>query len=1462
MTPTQEREPGSEHSPRRKIAFVRSRTRWAGWEWPILVAILIVAAAFRLAGIDWGGNYYYHPDELFMTMVLTEIRGPGSVAAYFDTAISPLNPYNTRFDSYVYGTFPLFAAKVLGALTGHDAFGNAHEPGRWLSAVIDVGSVLVTYWIGRRLFGRAVAQLAALLLSLTVLNIQAAHYFTSDAMSAFFATATFGCVLAGWHRRSFALFALAGLAAGLAAASKPNLLLTMGFLALPVLETIRLRGLRAILPSWTRLFGTMDRTAFPVLFASILSGFVAIWTFRFAQPYAFTGPSPWSFRLNPQWTADLAFWRSAQEGVVDLPPSVQWAERTPILFVLDNLVRWGMGPALGIAALAGLAILVFRIATSRSWPSWWLLGIAGWILFHIVFFGTGLGKVQRYLLPAYPLLVLLGAATLLGMFRWARDRERLTRPRNHRIRFPAWCHPGYVLPVIVVISTVFWAVAFTSVFTREHTRTVASAWIFDTIPAGSTIATEYWDFGLPVWLPGEDASQYPTIALDLYRTDSAEKLSVLIGQLQRTDYIVISSNRLVDSIPRMPWRYPMTTEYYDALFSGELGFDQVAHFRSSPELFGITIDDRGAEESLTVYDHPEVFIFQKSDRWSDDAAWYLLDDALGDGGLGLLPVQTQPDRMMLDEGELLRLRDAGTWREMFDPGDVANRWPVLSWYLALQVLSLPAIPLLWRLLPWLPDRGHALTKTLGITGVAGITWLLASLDVMAFGPSAIVTGWIGLNAIAAIAIRGHFDEFGSHLRDRRSWIVATEALLIVFLLLGAWMRSRLPSPVQPNGDGPGLEQLAAFNAVVRTPSFPPYDPWLADGTLHDMYLGLVPWAVVTRLTGIVPEVAFSLSLVTLFALIVINAWIAGATLLSAFGRQDRPRSSRRVMLLALASPLLLLLGPAGFARRIETGIWTGSTDGGIAATVGGIWKAMTGRTEIPPDAWAAASWASGERVLPVPLLDFLQGNLTPLVQTMPVIIAAIAITVGFAIVVGTSPATGDRAVFDTLGGLRAAVSFAIVAGPIVGFLLGANWLSAIPVLALIAGLTLLATGVRTRWLVSWAMPRDVALLVLGVVALGGVVVLPFFAHYGAYQRRRIPVEQMLDVPEYLWHHGVFVAIVGAYLLVQLWRLAHDLERQGPLGMVLAGAATVLLTICLVMAARLDFLPLFLLLMIGLIGIVIWFRQYDIRHLVPLGMVTLALALSIVSERFRLERVVGTQDIAPQFGATSWILLALATVPALMHLLDAATMRRSARQSAPRGIAWVSLVLVALLVTLPVLAVTTYPALAIPNRLAAREGDTASLNTYAAMTDDAAAIEWMRRNIHGLPIVLEAPSIDGPPGGRISAMTGFPAVIGWTSTEREQRPGMDRLIENRFDAVNAIYNRPGEFAQVEPLLQSLGVELIYVGPYERSLYSESGLAKFEQAVASGDLSVIYESDSVTIYRYPLRNGQPDRENPST
>jgi hypothetical protein len=77
------------------------------------------------------------------------------------------------------------------------------------------------------------------------------------------------------------------------------------------------------------------------------------------------------------------------------------------------------------------------------------------------------------------------------------------------------------------------------------------------------------------------------------------------------------------TIPRLPERYPMSTRYYQALFDGELGFEEIYRLSTPPRLGPFVVDDQAADESFTVYDHPQPIIFKKT-RQLSDAEWETL----------------------------------------------------------------------------------------------------------------------------------------------------------------------------------------------------------------------------------------------------------------------------------------------------------------------------------------------------------------------------------------------------------------------------------------------------------------------------------------------------------------------------------------------------------------------------------------------------------------------------------------------------------------------------------------------------------------------------------------------------------------------------------------------------------------------------------------------------------------------
>jgi hypothetical protein len=559
----------------------------------LLLGILLVAAWLRFTGLDWGKNLYLHPDERFQTMVVTGIDWPSSIGQYFDSATSPLNPYNRDFGSYIYGTFPLFMSKLLGSITGRDVYGNAHLAGRAFSATCDLFTILLVYLVGRRLFDYRTGLLAAALGAATVLQIQSAHYFTSDSAVVVSCLAAFYFALRAdatgrkwWHVAT-------GVAVALAVASKINALPIALVLGLPFFEACRRSGLRS---TW-RI--RSDGGVRPVV-GLCVAVITAVWIFRFTQPYAFLGPSPFSFRLDPRWTDDIRYWRDVQRGVGDSPPSMQWADRTPVLFALKNLVLWGMGPLLGLTAVIALVSAGLRLLRARRMPPGWQLILVGWPAFHLVYYGSGFVQTMRYLLPAYPFLVLLAAALLIQIVDVGRERNWGSIRLGHRATFPR----GSIPAAVVLAGTLLYAIGFSGIYTRTTTREAASLWIYANIPAGSVIASEHWDDGIPMSLPGFDAQQYTGFQLELFYPDDQAKLDRLIPQLVTADYLVLTSNRLYATIPRIPERYPMTSEYYRMLFSGELGFDLVHTETSYPTYAGLDLNDDGAEEAFTVYDHP------------------------------------------------------------------------------------------------------------------------------------------------------------------------------------------------------------------------------------------------------------------------------------------------------------------------------------------------------------------------------------------------------------------------------------------------------------------------------------------------------------------------------------------------------------------------------------------------------------------------------------------------------------------------------------------------------------------------------------------------------------------------------------------------------------------------------------------------------------------------------------------
>jgi YYY domain-containing protein len=129
-----------------------------------------------------------------------------------------------------------------------------------------------------------------------------------------------------------------------------------------------------------------------------------------------------------------------------------------------------------------------------------------------------------------------------------------------------------------------------------------------------------------------------------------------------------------------------------------------------------------------------------------------------------------------------------------------------------------------------------------------------------------------------------------------------------------------------------------------------------------------------------------------------------------------------------------------------------------------------------------------------------------------------------------------------------------------------------------------------------------------------------------------------------------------------------------------------------------------------------------------------------------------------------------------------------------------------------------------------------------------AISWIRREIAGTPVILEAPGENSySTDSRVSAFTGLPTLIGWRWHEIMWGRGWDEVGPRVKDA-DTIYNTHDVSLAID-LLDRYNVSYIYIGAAERERYDESGgLDKFENE----DYFECVYIGSVRIYRL---NGCP-------
>ena len=969
----------------------------------------------------------------------------------------------------------------------------------------------------------------------------------------------------------------------------------------------------------------------------------------------------------------------------------------------------------------------------------------------------------------------------------------------------------------------------------------------------------------------------------------------------------------------------MTTAYYRALlgcpeertiewcyrvaepgtFQGELGFELVQVFQSNPTIGPLEINTQFAEEAFTVYDHPKVFIFRKTEAYTPELAAAVLNSADLESIIRVTPKKaaSRPMNLMLPQGRLSEQRSGGTWSELFDPEGLLNRWQplgVLVWYLLIFVLGLAAYPLVRRALPGLKDGGYPFARLVGMLLLAYGTWLVGSAGIQVSQLS-ILGVLLGLILVSLLVGYHDRQEILAELRERKALLLLVEILALASFLLILAIRFGNPDLWHPWKGGEKPMDFSYFNAVLKSSTFPPYDPWYAGGYINYYYFGFVIVGMPVKLLGLNPAIAYNLILPTLYSLLFVGAFSIGWNLLhrdrteaeKSEAVQKRGLLAELVQLLqtrpawsGLAAALgLALLGNQGTVRMLWRGYqmiatpenldemnlftrWVQAFKGFIRALSGANLPYSLGDWYWNPSR-AIPALGDVEPITEFPFFTVIYGDLHAHLIALPVT----ALVLGWVV----SLMKGG------LKGRNLASSLWVIAfgGLVIGTLRPTNTWD-LPTYLALGSLALGYAVLRDHsdengrgWLFlrnAFGIKSRYAAAVLAVGLLVGLTFLfyqPFAYWYGlGYNEVMVWEGPRTPLWSYLMHWGLFLFLIVSWMTVETieWMAttpASALRKLEPYKQMIWGALGILAGAMLLMGVKLpemQGLPVgrgvqvaWLALPLAAWAGVLLLRPglAELKRLM-LFMVGTGLVLTLVVEVIVLEGDIGRMNTVFKFYLQVWTLFAISAAAAFGWLLS-----RVESWSSRFKIVWRAVLI------LLVAGAALYPlmggAAKVKDRMAAEAPNTLDGMSYMEyaryydqgvemdLSQDYAAIRWMQENVQGSPVIVEGNTVEYRWGSRYTIYTGLPGVVGWNWHQRQQRGAIVPAdwVTNRIGEVANFYFTSDQ-EEARQFLEKYQVKYVVVGQMESVYYPGEGLAKFPQW--AGVLwEPVFQVQDTTIYR---------------
>ncbi|HXS15106.1 MAG TPA: glycosyltransferase family 39 protein [Candidatus Saccharimonadales bacterium] len=522
----------------------------------LFIIIFIIGSFLRLYNLNWDGGFYLQPDERLFVNAST-LSFPTSWSQFFSVS-SPLNPH-----MFYYGSFLLYLYKII-----HDVFFSSQSfllISRTISSVFSIATIPLIYLLGKQFFVKKIALLATLVFTFSIGSIQYAHFNTTESFLVLLVTTITYLSILVIQTKQLKISILLGILLGISFGTKITGLV---FGIIPLL-------------SFVYLFMT-TQTKIKIIYWFVFFLVISVVVGAICAPYQIIDWSTFFSQTN--------YMEGVTYGTFKPPFVIIYENTFPYIYQFLYIFPFILGFISLPLSLIGFFQLSKKTLHERKIVYLFLFVFP---LLYFLWSGAWYAKYERYYVLLLPFMSLWAGFAL----------SKLNK-------LVLW---------ICILLIMFNGILYLRVYAAPHTRIAASQWIYQHIPNNSTLASEYWDDALPLLLPGE-SKNFQNITINVYDPDTHSKIERLAAQLSHADYVILSSRRVSASIMNNSQEYPYTTTYYRLLFSGQLGFSQVAEFSNSPFI----ISDDFADETFQSYDHPPVVILKNIKKLSPSKLFSLM----------------------------------------------------------------------------------------------------------------------------------------------------------------------------------------------------------------------------------------------------------------------------------------------------------------------------------------------------------------------------------------------------------------------------------------------------------------------------------------------------------------------------------------------------------------------------------------------------------------------------------------------------------------------------------------------------------------------------------------------------------------------------------------------------------------------------------------------------------------------